>query len=196
MRTKQTSISAAIGLLLLGSPVVADDICKLGGMWRLVSFHSEDVVTKARVNIYGERPWGYLTIQCDGRFYAWAANAQRRPVQSVWEDVAQSISELAAPRRAIYYSGIYSLTDDNMVIRVEKEQHGGWDISDAGDILWNESQTQGDDVRKYRIKPNGRDTEILLIETAPMPDPKRSTSTIVGRTVWERVSEWQYAPPN
>lgn len=45
---------------LLCTPADADDRERLLGNWKLVSFYTEDVQTKQRNNVYGERPNGYI----------------------------------------------------------------------------------------------------------------------------------------
>jgi hypothetical protein len=45
------------------------DAEKLVGDWKLASFYTEDVQTKKRTNVYGEKPDGYLGISPAGRLY-------------------------------------------------------------------------------------------------------------------------------
>jgi hypothetical protein len=47
-----------LGFDLLGSAAAADDREKLLGNWKLVSFFTEDVDSKQRNDVYGERPNG------------------------------------------------------------------------------------------------------------------------------------------
>lgn len=185
-------IGASISFMVFNSPVDAGENCKLEGSWRLVSFYAEDVISKAQVHIYGERPSGYMTVTCDGRFYAWVESAPPLAVQSVWEDVAQAIAD----RRAIYYSGTYRLAQNSIVIRVDNVQHERWIANDGTALSWTERQSETDEVRNFRVVTNGYDGETLVIETAPMLNQNGADNLIVGRTVWKRTLDWLYARPN
>lgn len=185
--SKEKFIGVTFAALLFGSPVLADDTCKLGGMWRLVSFHSEDIVTKSRFHTYGERPWGYLTIGCDGQFSAWVESRQSAKTLTA--------SKNDPLHRAIFYSGQYRVTANTIVTRIAEARHEGWIAYDAGDTTWTEWQSQTDDPRSFRVVINDLGNAILLIETAPMSNPNGYGNRTVGRTVWERVENWEFALP-
>ena len=88
---KQTLISAVFGLAALGSPANSADNFKMAGLWKILAFHTEDVVTE-RNHLYGERPIGFMKLETDGRLSAWLASGwPSQSVQSVWEDVARSM---------------------------------------------------------------------------------------------------------
>ena len=86
---RQTLLSAAFGLAVLGSPAESADNLKVPGLWKIVAFQTEDVVTKERTHLYGERPIGFMKLETDGSLSAWLASGwPAKSAQSVWEDVA------------------------------------------------------------------------------------------------------------
>ena len=59
---------------------MADAVEQLVGDWKLASFFTEDVGTKQRTNVYGERPTGYLGISPAGRFFlGWSFRNSKTP---------------------------------------------------------------------------------------------------------------------
>jgi hypothetical protein len=62
---------------LVSSSALADDMEKLLGNWKLVSFYTEDVQTKQRNNVYGEHPDGFAGFT-PGRFFAFATADGRK----------------------------------------------------------------------------------------------------------------------
>jgi len=186
---KQALISAVLGLLFFATSTLAQDDPKLLGMWKLVAFHTEDVQTKARNNVYGEQPIGYMRVWDDGRFDAYAVQDRPEPVQSIWEDVAQIFSEQAATYRAIFYSGKYRVDGDKLIVHIDRVLHEGWVGVQAFDMSWNEARTATAEVRYFYLASGPNDRDVLRIETPPTANPNGAGNTIIGRVVWERSSE-------
>lgn len=138
MRGVTPFLCATISLIVFSSTPVDAESCKLGGSWKLVAFYAEDVATKARVHTYGERPSGYMTVTCDGRFSARAGTALTEPVLSIWEDVARTLIEPAGLVSGVYYWGTYRLDGNKIILRNEEARNTGWTIHDPTDLMWNE----------------------------------------------------------
>ena len=182
-------VSATMSLMVFSSPVIGRESCKLGGLWRLISLDVENVTSEKRVRIYSEYPSRYMTVTCDGRFSAWAGNTQAGPVLSIWEDVGRWIAESTPLDDAIYYSGSYRLDGTKITFRSDKVHYEGPTIFDKFDLMWGERRAETEGVQNFQLTPKGSDSETLLIETAPMPNPNRAGNagtTIVARALWER----------
>jgi hypothetical protein len=188
--TTQAVIGATLGLVLFGAPVSADDSPKLVGLWKLVSFYTEDVHTKVRANVYGDHPKGYMAITADGRFHAYALSDWPKPAESVWEDVAQSFSLQAGAHRAIHYSGKYRGDRDKLIVHVDRALHEGWVGTDPFDISWTEGRTATEEMRSFRLTGGGPEGPTLNIETPAIPNPNGAGNTIIGRVTWEQTSDW------
>jgi len=187
--TTQAIVGTVLGLVLFGAPVSAEESPRLVGLWKLVSFHTEDVHTKIRSHVYGEHPKGYMGVTADGRFHAYALSDWPVPAQSLWDDIAQSFSEQAGTHRAIYYSGKYRLDGNKFVVHIDRALHEGWVGTDPFDITWTEGRTATEEARSFQLANGGPGGETLRIETAPIPNPNGGGNTIIGRVVWERTSD-------
>jgi hypothetical protein len=194
---RQTLISAVFGLAILGSPAASADSAQVPGLWKIMAFQTEDVVTKERSHLYGERPIGFMKLETDGRLSAWLASGwPDEVVQSVWEDVASAIDPQRSPYRAVFYSGQYRLNATAFVMKIDEAQHEGWVGSDPFDLTWTEGRTQKEEMRNFRIETDAQEREVLHIETAPMRNPNGAGNTIIGRLVWARVSDWEFGESN
>ena len=171
-------LCATICLIVFDSPVVGGESCKLEGTWRLMALHAEDVNTKVRVNIYGERPSGHMTMTCDGRFSAWAGAAQAEPVLSIWEDVASTFARPEGPVDTVYFSGTYLLEGDTIVVRNDKAHYADWTA--PLNLAWKVGKSEFKNVRNF-----GND--MLLTEIAPMSRRNAVGNTTIARLVWERM---------
>jgi Lipocalin-like domain len=174
----QMIMSASMSLMIINSSVMAGESCKLQGIWKLVAFDAEDVTTKVVVHIYGERPSGYMTMTCGGRFGASAGIAHIEPVQSIWEEVARTLAN---------HAGSYRLDGNKIIVRYDKARYEGWTVYYPLDSTSNQGKLESESIRNFRLTPNGIDGDILLIETPPMPSPNGAGNTIVGRVVWRRM---------
>ena len=114
---------------------------------------------------------------------------QTEPVLSIWEDVARWIAESTPLDGAIYYSGSYRLDGTKIIFRSDKVRYEGSTIFDEFDLMWSEGKAETEGVQNFQLTPNGSDDDTLLIETAPMPNPKstgNTGTTIIARALWER----------
>ena len=197
MRTSmQTIISAAFGVAFLTLPVLSDEQPRLAGLWRLSAFYAENIDTKARTHTYGERPIGFMGINVEGGFDAWAMSdwpgrhmINSAPAPSIWEKAAQSLPQYAAGYRAILYSGRLRPEEGALIVGIDKAEHVGF-YPEHFHVLWNEFQTRTDEVRSFRIKRDEVGNEILYIETAPFVDPNGTRNQFVGTATWVRSHEW------
>ena len=101
---KQFLIGAAFGIALSSAPALAADTKQVPGLWRLVSFQTEDAATKERTAYFGVRPMGFMKLESNGELSAWMASSW--PVEtpgSVWEDAALSLHPHPG-YRAVFYS--------------------------------------------------------------------------------------------
>jgi Lipocalin-like domain len=149
-----------LGFDLLGSAAAADDREKLLGNWKLVSFFTEDVDSKQRNDVYGERPNGYIGFTPAGRFFAFATADGRKSPQNPEE-------QAAAFRYMIAYTGKFRLEGDKFITKV--------------DVAWNEGWVGTEQVRFWRVE-EGK----LHIISAPIPNPNVPGGKMIGILVWER----------
>jgi hypothetical protein len=145
--------------LLVAQPA-ADDREKLLGNWKLVLFVTEDVDSKQRNNVYGERPNGYIGFTPAGRFFAFATADGRKPPQNPEE-------QAAAFRSMVAYTGKFRLEGDKFITKV--------------DVAWNEGWVGTEQVRFWRVE-EGK----LHIISAPIPNPNIPGAKMIGILVWER----------
>jgi hypothetical protein len=144
----------------LATPATADDQEKLLGNWKLVTFYTEDVQTKQRNNVYGERPNGYIGFTSAGRFFAFATADGRKAPSSPDE-------QAAAFRSMIAYTGKFRLEGEKFITKV--------------DVAWNEAWVGTEQVRFWRLEGDR-----LHIISAPIPNPNVPGSMMIGTLVWER----------
>ncbi len=142
---------------------IADDIEKLAGSWRMVSFFTEDVATKERNNLYGEHPNGFIGITRAGteaRFFGL--------VTPDGQQAAHSVEDQAAVYRAMLaYTGKLTLDGGKFIVNV--------------DLAWNRDWVGTEQVRFWRIDGNR-----LLITSAPFPNPNAKGSMVIGTLIWEK----------
>lgn len=158
IRTAPPSVNALV-------PVQTRWICmtdaeKLVGDWRLASFFTEDVQTKQRTNVYGERPSGYLGISPAGRFVGLVTPEQQKAAQSTEEQAAVYRSILA-------YTGKLRLDGKRFIVDV--------------DVAWNKDWVGTEQVRFWRVEDNR-----LFITSAPIPNPNAPGSMLIGTLIWEK----------
>jgi hypothetical protein len=164
MRTIVRVITAAtsaqlFALFLLSFPAAADERDKLIGNWKLVSFYTEDVATKQRINAYGERPEGRAGFTPD-RLFAFVTADGRKPPETTEE-------QAAAYRTVVAYTGKWRLEGEKFITKV--------------DVAWNPGWVGTDQVRFWRVEGDR-----LFIATAPIPNPNMSGGMMIGTLVWER----------
>jgi len=166
--------AALIALLSFGAPLSAQDNSKLVDLWTIRAFYTEDVQTKARGNIYGEQPTGFIELWQDGSF---AAHVQSGPPEP---------SAQPGLHRSIFYSGTYRVEGSKFYIRVTRVRHEGPVGTDAFDMSWEEGRMPVEEARSFRLSNGAGEVEELSIETAPMVNPNGTENIIVGRIVWAR----------
>ena len=152
--------SAFVICALLCMPAAADDREKLLGNWKLVTFYTEDVQTKQRNNVYGERPSGYIGFTPAGRFFGFVTADGRKPPNSVDE-------QAAAFRSIIAYTGKFRVEGDKFVTKV--------------DVAWNEAWVGTEQARFWRLEGDK-----LHLISAPIPNPNVPGAMVIGILVWER----------
>jgi hypothetical protein len=180
-------LGATLGLMVLDAPAVAGETTNLVGLWKLVSFHTEDISANTRNGFFGERPSGFMQLGYDGRFAAHAVQDQLEPVQSVGEDVALSLSERTATKRTVYYSGRYSVDGSKLVVKVDHVLRDGWVDPQGFDLIWNQGRSETEEAHNYSLEVRKLDDDVLRIEGHGLG--------IVGRAVWQRAWEWDYGAP-
>jgi hypothetical protein len=147
-------------VLLLTSSAWADDAEKLLGNWKLVSFFTEDVQTKQRVNTYGENPMGAIGFTLAGRYFAFLTADGRKAPQTQEE-------QAAAYRTMIAYTGKWRVEGDKFITKV--------------DVAWNPAWVGTEQARFWRVEGNK-----LFLTSAPIPNPNAAGSMVIATVVWER----------
>ena len=170
------AIVAAISLTCFALPARGDEPPRLGGLWRLLAFYAEDLDSKARTDIYGPHPIGYMGVDGNGNFDAWAMSAG-------------ATSEHLAARRAVFYSGRINVHGNRAVVRIAKAEHEGF-YPDPIHVAWNEFNTSVDEVRSFALERDELGDDVLRIDTAPYAEPNGFGKQIVGKVVWVRSHEW------
>jgi hypothetical protein len=157
---RQSSAAAGLVIALLApQAALAND--KVFGTWRMVSFYTEDVETKVRNNLYGERPNGVIGFTPQGRFFAVVTTKDRMAPKAVEE-------QAAAFRTTIAYSGKYRLEEDRFITNV--------------DVAWNEAWVGTEQVRYWRLDGDAR----LHVQSAPIPNPNDPNKKAIAILIFER----------
>jgi Lipocalin-like domain len=146
--------------LLVSSAAWANEAEKLHGNWTLVSFFTEDVQTKQRVNAYGEKPTGAIGFTPAGRFFGFVTAEGRKAPQTPEE-------QAAAYRTMIAYTGKWRVEGDKFITKV--------------DVAWNPAWIGTDQARFWRVEGSK-----LFLTSAPIPNPNVAGSMMIATVVWER----------
>jgi hypothetical protein len=134
------------------------------GTWKLQSLVFEAIATGQRSSPFGDRPDGYLSYSADGRMYAIGVVGDRPKPR----DLVPTDEEKVKLQESMFaYAGTYTADSEKVIHHV--------------DISWNQSWTETDLVRFYKL-----DNNTLTITTAP------ARSVIDGEEgqfilVWEKV---------
>jgi hypothetical protein len=136
------------------------DAERLTGDWKLVSFFTEDVQTKQRMNVYGEHPSGYIGISPGGRFFGLITPETQEAPKTTEQ-------QAAAYRTMLAYTGQMRLDGEKLIVDV--------------DMAWNRDWVGTEQVRYWRLEGNR-----LLITSAPIPNPNVAGSMMIGTLVWEK----------
>lgn len=135
---------------------------RLVGVWRLESYVIEDIETKERKHLFGERPTGYLALLPQGRAFA-IITAQSRSVPNT------SVERDQAFRSMLSYSGKYVVEGETFCTEVE--------------VAWNEAWVGTKQSRTFRL-----DGDKLSIIAQPQPNPNFDNRVMQGILTWQRES--------
>jgi hypothetical protein len=146
---------------LVTSSALADDMEKLLGNWKLVSFFTEDTQTRQRTSGFGEHPNGFIGFT-PGRFFALVTAEGRKAPQTPEE-------QAAAYRTVIAYTGKWRVDGEKFITKV--------------DVAWNLGWVGTEQVRFWRVEGNK-----LFITSAPtaIPNPNGPDRMVIGNLVWEK----------
>lgn len=133
---------------------------KLVGDWKLASFFTEDVATKQRTNVYGERPSGYLVITPGRRFVGLVTPDGQKTARTPEE-------QAVAYRTMLAYTGKLRLDGEKFIVEV--------------DAAWNKDWVGTQQTRFWRLEEDK-----LLITSAPIPNATVPGSMVIGTLVWTR----------
>lgn len=132
----------------------------LVGVWHLVSWVHEDIETRERKVLFGERPTGCLVFTPSGRAVA-ILTGEGRKLPKTLED------RIAAYGTMVAYSGNYRIEGNTLTTRV--------------DIAWDQSQVGTDQVRFFKI-----DGDRMEIETPPFVIPNSDGRLVRSFLVWQK----------
>jgi len=144
----------------------SSDPQRLLGTWKLISYVGVEVPHKARSDIMGPRPSGYINYGADGRMI----------VIIVGSDRAKPVGPVATPEEArdlirsmLAYAGTYTVDSNAKTVTHHVE------------ISWDQSRTGTTQVRTYEL-----DGDRLTLITQPSNDPATGKKT--ARTlVWGKI---------
>lgn len=138
----------------------ADDIARLTGSWRLVSFEMVDEVTKERELPYGTHPRGFLILLPEGRMMAVITPDSRKPPTT-------EADRAVAFRSMLAYSGTYQVRGNSFITEV--------------DAAWNEAWVGTYQERSFEISGDR-----LMIVSRPGPAVNFGNRMMHGELLWER----------
>jgi Lipocalin-like domain len=150
---------------LTAGPLIADD--GFVGVWKLVSYSTQDPDTHVVFYPFGERATGYIVYTAEGRMFAILAAEGRKPLTGGNRITAPVEDRADAFTTATAYSGTYTLTEGQVVHHVDISVNPNWVGTDQVRFTWLEGNR-------------------LTIVTPPLPtrpDGKLRVSTLV----WERT---------
>jgi hypothetical protein len=129
------------------------------GVWKVVSYFTEELGTGKRTALLGEHPKGYLIYTPEGRMMVLGMREGRSPAKTD-EDRVNLLKTMLA------YSGRYSIEGDKVTHHI--------------DMSWNEALTGTDQVRYFKLEG-----DTLTIKTAPGKNPITGNES-VSAVIWER----------
>ena len=92
-------LAAAVLVLSLVQPVLADDSSKLPGLWRLVSYVIEVQATGEILPAMGKNPTGYVLFTQEGRAFFILTGDGRKPAKTVQERAELLEAGVEVPER-------------------------------------------------------------------------------------------------
>lgn len=136
------------------------------GTWTLVSYVREDVESRAKSDVMGAHPSGYIHYGPDGRMIVViTGSGRKKPAGSV----ATPAEAEALIRSMLAYAGSYTID-----IQAKTVSH-------QIDVSWDESRTGGSFVRNYDLEGDR-----LTLTTQPENDPVTGNKTIRTLT-WQKL---------
>ncbi len=137
---------------------------RLIGTWKLVSAVREEIPSGTKVDLFGDRPQGFLNYSREGRMIALITRGDRtaangRPTPAEAEALYRSM---------LSYAGAYTVDGDVVTHDV--------------DLSWNESFT-GSKQKRHVAFEGSR----LILSTPQSPDPIDGKVS-VRRMTWEKVA--------
>ena len=148
-------------LLNLNTPARAQNVDRLSGTWRIVSFVTENVDTGERRNNLGDRPQGFVVFTPERRFIVLVTPAGRASPTSDAERAQAFINMVS-------YSGPYTIDGNELVVVV--------------DLAWQPSLVGTRLVRYFALEG-----ERLIVTSAPGPSLTAGFARARSIVTWERV---------
>jgi hypothetical protein len=138
------------------------------GTWKLVSMTYQDQATGKEVDLWGDKPIGFLTYTAEGRMSAVIAAADR-PLSAASADQAPPEEQARLFRSCFAYAGSYTMTGAGVIHHVQV----------ANDPTW----VGKDQVRYLKIEKKKLFVSAPPIRTVGDPNPR------VLLLVWEKLEK-------
>ena len=106
-------------VLISAHPCFADDITKLVGTWRVISFETEYQTTGERVPVLGQNPKGYVIYTSEGRVTS-LITAQGLKAATTDKERADLWRSMVA------YTGVYHVEGDKCIAKVDVSSMPTW----------------------------------------------------------------------
>lgn len=187
MWTAYGRITAAAVFTALAFTASADETSPLAGTWGIRAFYTADVTSKERHDVYGPHPTGTMKVWPDGHFTAHVRSYEPLPVLSIWDDIANVLA--SETEHAIFYGGTYRINGESLSVQVNDLRREGPAGPDTFDLGWDVGRTIGQEERSFQTVIGSDQQTRLIIETDPMPNPDGAGNKIIGRIVWQRLSD-------
>jgi len=95
------------------------------GTWKLLSMTYNDQSTGKQINLWGEKPIGFLTYTNEGRMSAIISSADRR-LSAKSADQASPEEQAQLFRSCYAYAGTYTMTENSVIHHVEVANDPTW----------------------------------------------------------------------
>ena len=138
------------------------------GTWKLVSYVGEDVSTRAKADVLGAHPSGYINYGGDGRMIVLIVGTDRKKPAGTVASLAEAEALI---RSMLAYAGTYTI---DMAMKT---------VTHHIEVSWDQSRTGTDAVRTYKFEGDR-----LILTTEPSADPATGKNT-VRTVVWERAKQ-------
>jgi len=135
------------------------------GTWKLVSYVREEIPSRARSDVMGAHPSGYINYGPDGRMMVIIVGSDRRKPAGA---IATPEEAQALITSMLAYAGSYTI-DSNAKT-----------VTHHVDVSWDQARTGESLVRTYKFEGDR-----LMLTTTPSNDPATGKKT-VRTLLWER----------